>query len=32
MRFSHINDETVKLVGKPFSVSGKKMAQVENLP
>jgi hypothetical protein len=32
MRFSHINDETVQLVGKPFSVSGKKMAQVENLP
>lgn len=24
MQFSHINDETVQLVGKPFSVFGKK--------
>jgi len=32
MQFSHINDETVQLVGKPFSVSGKKLPQVENSP
>jgi hypothetical protein len=32
MQFSHINDETVQLRGKPFSVSGKKWTRVENLP
>jgi hypothetical protein len=32
MQFSYINDETVQLVGKPFSVSGKKLALVENFP
>jgi len=32
MQFSYISDETVQLVGKSFSASGKKLAQVENLP
>jgi hypothetical protein len=32
MQFSHISDETVQLVGKLFSVSGKKLPRVENLP